>query len=91
MTLNFQKADNGYYVATATVNADFNLHLEFSGDSRVIVSKSGVASGKKMVCYSARVGEVCDQDFNDIVYPKYIEVKVSTLPSSGIITENSNG
>lgn len=79
MELQFQK-QNGIYVATATVEDDYNLHVECNKPSDVIVNQR--TSGEKYaVVHYYKKETIVDDDFDGIVYPKSIMV-TSTEPVS---------
>lgn len=89
--LNFEQiGDSGTYEAEATVNADFNLHIEMAKSGWVILSYSTVENEGYSVKDSCNVGAdgVYDEDFDAIVYPKYVKVRTTALPKKGYITEN---
>ena len=85
----FTKIDSGYgYEAFATVDADFNIHLERNDIGNVMLYQSTVENGKKNLQYNNyNVGEVFDMDFANIVYPKHIRIISSSLVQKGYVTE----
>lgn len=89
MELEFQEKDYGWREAKLTVNADFNIHLEIDPQKsgRVIVGVSTVADGLPVVVYSGIVSEVFDKDFDAIVYPKYLAIKIDVPVLRGVVTE----
>lgn len=89
MDLEFIEKDYGWREAKLTVNADFNVHLEINPEKsgRVIVGVSTVADGKPVVVYSGIVSEVFDKDFDAIVYPKYLTIKIDVPVLRGVVTE----
>lgn len=86
MTLTFTDSGNGYYVASATVEKDFNLHLEFGQASYIQVYKSTIYGKQKALWYSD-TESVFDEDFSNVVYPKYLEIRTTLEPFEGTITE----
>lgn len=92
MNLEFTEiGTSGQYEAEATVNADYNLHVEMAKSGQVILSQTTVQGESEAVKAVGSVGAdgVFDEDFDAIVYPKYITVKTTALPKKGIITEIS--
>ena len=89
MELEFIEKDYGWREAKLTVNADFNIHLEINPEKsgRVIVGVSTVADGLPVVVYSGVVSEVFDKDFDAIVYPKYLTIKIDVPVLRGVMTE----
>lgn len=89
MELDFQEKDYGWREAKLTVNADFNIHLEIDPQKsgRVIVGVSTVDDGLPVVVYSGVVSEVFDKDFDAIVYPKYLTIKIDVPVLRGVVTE----
>lgn len=89
MDLEFQEKDYGWREAKLTVNADFNIHLEIDPQKSgmVIVGVSTVADGLPVVVYSGIVSEVFDKDFDAIVYPKYLAIKIDVPVLRGVVTE----
>lgn len=93
--LNFsQDATSGYWVATTTVNADFNVHVErdniqgfFAVEVNTIYSVSGSSPVNK---YREDYGIVFDTDFHGCVYPKQVIVTSETQPiaAKSYITES---
>lgn len=85
MELTFDKATG---ICEFEVTADFNLHLEresagtlhiyqrTAGREYTFVDDQGYLSAK----------EVIDYDFQSLVYPKFIKIKSSVLPTVAIIT-----
>ena len=87
--LNFTEA-NGQYVAEATVYGDYNLHIEREKNGSLEVAQTTVQDGE----YVPKVGvpftplsASFDDDFDNIVYPKYVRVISGTPVTSGYITE----
>lgn len=92
MKLNFRKAGNDYQ-ASQIVDADFNVHLEVKDDNgrigapQVTILISTVEDGKAAVKYrGACTGEVFDQDFQALVYPKYVTIVSSDEVIDGELT-----
>lgn len=83
--------DSNIMVAEAVVNGDFNLHVEMVKSGKVIVSVSTVEGGKKAIKGVGDVGNdgVYDEDYDAIVYPKYVEVRTTSKVRVGYITEVS--
>ena len=90
MKLEFTKVDGtNAMVAQAVVNGDFNLHVEMVQGGKVVVSVSTVADGKKAIKGVGNVSDdgVYDEDFDAIVYPKYVEIRTTSQVREGYITE----
>lgn len=93
--LNFtQDATSGYWIATTTINADFNIHVErdniegyFAVDVNTISSVSGSNPANK---FRENYGIVFDIDFHGCVYPKQVIVTSATQPTAAksYITES---
>lgn len=88
MNLIFTKQGD-LYIATAEVNADFNLHIEIESDYRTAsVSVLQKTTGEKYASVAQFTGvSVLDEDFDGIVYPKTIKIISSMQVHTGIITE----
>lgn len=69
----------GVYVATATVSGDFALHVEREKASKLQVLVSTVENKQYACKYEGLEGNI-DQDFQGLVYPKYIKVISATEP-----------
>lgn len=89
-----QDATSGYWIATTTVNADFNIHVErdniegyFAVDVNTISSVSGSNPVNK---YRDSYGIVFDIDFHGCVYPKQVIITSATQPTAAksYITES---
>ena len=87
MNLDFAK-QNGSWTPEATVNADFNIHIETkNGGGRMVVAISTVADGEKMKVNRDVIGKVYDEDYDGIVYPKYLTITCTDEVMMGVITE----
>lgn len=91
------------YVAEAVVNANFNIHLERTGDgglnfyqkngeyTEAIDDRSATKRGFDAVAVPNTVplnsGLVFDYDFDALVYPKTIRIESGSEVISGILTE----
>lgn len=87
--LNFTKCENGYgYEAFATVNADFAVHLERNDIGNVTLYQTSIEGTEKDIKdHRASYGEVFDEDYDNIVYPKYIRLVSSSFVKKGFIRE----
>lgn len=92
-TLTFNLKD-GQYVAEATVNADYNLHIERVASGKFNIYQRGTATGEYVACQglptnlsSPFAPKVIDHDFFHGVYPKYIRIESETQVTSAEITE----
>lgn len=87
--LQFRKCDGeAGYEATVTVDADYNLHLERTQRGSVRIMQSTVQTGDKAErFYAGDKAEVWEDDFDGIVYPKYIRIVSGSLVRKGYITE----
>lgn len=91
-TLTFNQQD-GKYIAEATVNADYNLHIERVAGGRLNIYQRGAATGEYVDCvglptqlvYSAP--KVIDWDFSHGVYPKYLRIESDTEVTTATLTE----
>lgn len=89
--LNFSLQD-GKYVAEATANADYNLHIERENNGSITVLHSTVNDGEKVPVAHwdyTPLSPSLDEDFDGIVYPKYLKIVSGTPVTSGTITEVS--
>ena len=89
--LTFQKVseDGNSMVAQTVVEGDWNVHVETVQKCQVVVSVSTVEDGKKAIKSVGVVGSdgVYDEDFDAIVYPKYVEIRTTSQVRAGYITE----
>lgn len=87
MDLTFAK--NGeWYVADFTADSDFNLHIEKAGGT-CYLQQSSVSGGKHAAVRGAAWGrdvDVIDEGVAALVYPMYIRVKTSELPTLAVVT-----
>lgn len=83
---------NGVYIATATVNSDFNIHIETHKSCGISIEISTVENKN----FANKFGQIIennvfDKDFHAAVYPKYVRIIVKDIPKANTcyITENS--
>ena len=87
MELTFNKEGNRY-VAEFQTSSDFALHIEKTDGSIGIFSKS-VEGGKYDYVRSLNVSQydkVIDVDVVGVVYPKWIKVESSVMPTMAVVT-----
>lgn len=82
-TLSFTQTAEGYWSASATVNGDFALHLERAASGTISINISSVAGAADQEKYITQSGFVYDQDFQALVYPKYVRIVSESQPISG--------
>lgn len=80
--LTFTKTD-GAYIATATVNSDFNVHIETYRSCSISVDITTVANKN----FANKFGQIIednvfDKDFHAAVYPKYVRIVVRDIPKA---------
>lgn len=88
--LNFSSVQTGGYEAIATVNSDFNLHLERGVPGILSLEVSTLENGSYVPKLVDTHSLVIDQDIHASVYPKYIRVYSSSLPTEAYITESES-
>lgn len=88
--LNFSQVGN-VYVATAQVDSDYNIHLERNKVGFIQLLHSTTQSGRKVFVKQWLAQELggsdFDEDFDGLVYPKYLKIVSETEVTSGTITE----
>ena len=87
MNLTFTRRTDGKYEATATVNASFNLHLEFARYVNTSVFQRTAGTEYAGVRGSNSQVMTYDNDFFVEVYPKDIKVVCEDNPQVAILTE----
>lgn len=80
--LTFTKVD-GTYIATTTVNSDFNVHIETYKSCNISINISTVANKN----FANKFGQIIkdtvfDKDFHGTVYPKYVQIIVRDIPKT---------
>ena len=90
--LNFTKIEGGHgYEAFAAVGNDFNIHLERINTGSVTLYQSTVEDGKKAIQFHlSSAGDVWEEDFDNIVYPKFLRIVSSSMVRKGYITERED-
>lgn len=86
--LNFSSVQTGGYEAFTTVNNDFNIHLERNIPGILSLEVSTLENGQYVPKLVDTHSLVIDQDIHAGVYPKYIRVYSSSLPTEAYITES---
>lgn len=90
MELSFTQQD-GKWVAEATVNNDYNLHIERSGGGYFNIYQSSVSGGSMVLCpIPAPVqspGTVLDWTFSHGYYPMNVRFVSDTKVTSGQLNE----
>lgn len=87
MTLSFSTNASGWEEATATVNADFCLHLERAKAGTYEIWVSTVQNGKYEKIVGEWSGANVDRDYDSRIYPKYIKILSQSQVTSGSIIE----
>ena len=81
--LNFSQIGNSY-VASATVNADFNIHLESVQGVNIYIGATTLSGGKEIELFNGRGfgknGDMFDESYHDVVFPKYLTIKLDAAP-----------
>ena len=75
-SLIFSKNADGHWEATATVEEDYAIHVEVNDTDTLEICETHVQ-------FTKVIHKAYDKSFHDVVYPKYIKVKLSTEPKSG--------
>lgn len=80
--LTFTETD-GVYIATATVNSDFNVHIETYRSCSISIEISTVENKN----FANKFGQIIennvfDKDFHAAVYPKYVRIIVRDMPKT---------
>ena len=91
--LTFTKNAGGLYEATATVNGDFNIHIERAQSGSISINVSTVEDAEYQNVFGrAQAGLTFDKDFRAAVYPKYVQILSSSVPvaNKNFITENAD-
>jgi hypothetical protein len=73
---------NGVYTATATVNSDFNVHVEAQKPCSLSLHISTVEDKGYQNKFEAEIGRVFDKDFHAAVFPKYVRIIIGAAPVS---------
>lgn len=87
MELQFTQQEN-VFVAEFTAEADFNIHIE-KGNGFVTLYQSGVEGGRYDLVRSLNVNNydvVIDADCMALVYPKYMRIVSTVMPTMAVIT-----
>lgn len=83
VTLTFTQVGDSY-IATTTVNADFNIHLESAKGVKIYIGASTLSGGKEIEIYNGfgfgKDGDMFDRSYHDAVYPKYLTIKIDAAP-----------
>lgn len=87
--LSFTQTANGYWVAAATVNDNFALHLERVTRGTISINVSSVENAAYKEKYNISADTVYDQDFQMLIYPKYLSIVSSSEPTSGYILDGT--
>lgn len=81
--LTFIETD-GVHIATATVNADFNIHLESVQGVNIYIGATTLSGGKEIELFNGRGfgknGDMFDKSYHDVVFPKYLTIKIDAAP-----------
>lgn len=82
-SLSFSKNADGHYEATATVEDDYAIHVEVDDTDTLEICETHVQDTEYASQFTKVIHKAYDKSFHDVVYPKYIKVKLSTEPKSG--------
>lgn len=89
-SLSFEQ-DGNEYVATATVSADYALHLEREDKGYVLIEQTHVNGGEYAQTYPAPYMRIAPKNFDHAfshgVYPVYIKIRSQSAVTSGSIIE----
>lgn len=83
------------YIAETTVNGDYSLHLERTGDGKFMIYQKSTADGQYVSCTGIPenmvyyAGKVIDYSFSHGVYPKYIRIESGSEVTKGELTEEA--
>lgn len=85
----FQKDENNFYVAKSVVNSDYAIRVEMKDEGMVIVLQSSFEEREGVIKDRVSYGKngIHDEDYDAIVYPKFITIKTTAEPSFGAIKE----
>lgn len=88
--LNFTKQGDRY-VAQATVNNRYALHVERVGAGKFSMAQRSTSSGLYMDCTLPDIvkhfGQVLDWEFDHGIYPMHLRIESETEVTSATITE----
>lgn len=77
------------YVAEVSVSADFNIHIERTGQGFLNILQRTTAEGAYDTIKGLNVNyldPVVDYDFTGVIYPKYIKIVSKVQPTKAVIT-----
>lgn len=90
-TLNFTKQANGKYVAEATVNGPFNLHIERVEEGSFDIMQRTTEQGEYADCFGVVptlfYRKVIDFDYEQMVFPKHIRIESGSEVTTATLTE----
>lgn len=94
MELQFKKSGS-VYVAEATVNKPYNLHLERARGGMFMIYQRGTESGKYAPCQPIapniyQGGQVLDWTFDHVHYPMHVRFESETEVTMGTLTEEAD-
>ena len=78
------------WIAEATVNADYNLHIERESSGSFSMEQKGVEQGEYVECRGVpdfSFKKNIDHDFQHGVYPKYIRIESGSEVTIATLTE----
>lgn len=77
------------YQASATVNGDFNIHIERVASGSLSVEISTLQNGEYIGLPNIPQDDCFDRSYHDVVYPKYIRIitKVAPVTNKCVIKE----
>lgn len=85
--------ENGKWVATATVNGPFNLHIERAEAGAIELHQRTTNDGNYAPCVGVperllyKADKVIDYDFGQMVYPKSVRIVSYKAVTTATITE----
>lgn len=89
MELTFNKVNNKY-IATFTATSNFNIHIEQTGGIVELYYTSVEDAKPKYLkaLNNSKDEKVIDVDCEVLVFPKYVTLESSVLPTKAIVTYN---
>ena len=90
MEIQFTNIDN-LWVAEFEVTSDFNLHIERDTDGRLDIYQRTAGAEYENIYDIGYLNKrtVYDNDFQALIYPKWIKVKSAVKPIVAVVTVNA--
>lgn len=83
ISLTFSKNADGHWEDTATVEEDYAIHVEVNDTDTLEICETHVQDTEYASQFTKVIHKAYDKSFHDVVYPKYIKIKLSTEPKIG--------